>query len=207
MPPEEQKLHSDMMQSMAPVSEYEMRVGFGYRLLAAIMDIIIVSVISFAVFWVTGIFEEMMRITGGMSFASPGDMQMFNEFIRTSIAPISLIIGIIYNSMEILFAATPGKMILGMRIAQADRREADMQKLALRAGVKHSDYIFNALSFLALSSLFDTLSTIAFLVILIGFFFTLSYKRQAFHDMAAGTAVYYKEEIIDAEPDQAGSME
>ncbi|MDQ1265881.1 MAG: hypothetical protein QG635_1033, partial [Bacteroidota bacterium] len=34
------------------------------------------------------------------------------------------------------------------------------------------------------------------LIMIIGCFFVLSEKRQAFHDMIAKTAVYYKENVI-----------
>ncbi|MFP4529147.1 MAG: RDD family protein [Candidatus Kapaibacterium sp.] len=197
MPPEEQKLHQDMMQSMAPVNEYEFRVGFGRRLGAALLDYLFYIILSIALLLVTGMFEELGRIYESLSLTNQEDMQYFSEYIQYNVAPVMMILTAIYFSMEIFLAATPGKMILGIKIASDDRREASLQKLTVRFLIKHADLVFQTLAFIALAGLFGTLQTIAFWVIIIGFFFTLSYRRQAFHDMAAGTAVYFNDELIE----------
>jgi uncharacterized RDD family membrane protein YckC len=207
MTPEEQKMHREMMQNMAPVSEYDLRIGFGRRLGAAILDMIFTTIIMLIVFIATGIMEEFMRLSDSLTFTSQEDMQLFSEYLTNTVAPISLIISLIYYITEVLFAASPGKMVLGIKIASAGRKEALMEKLFIRYAVKHSNNILSALSLLALSGLFDVLSTIAFLVILVGFFFTLSYKRQAFHDMAAGTAVYFNDEVIETEDEGGAPIE
>ncbi len=86
-------------------------------------------------------------------------------------------------------ARTPGKMLLGIIIANADGSPAGTDVLLKRFLLKEG---YNLLNFLALVLSISLLSTIGGLwsfVFLIGCFFALGEKKQALHDQIAKSAV------------------
>ena len=117
------------------------------------------------------------------SFLDEAAVQEFVEAMQSIVTPLALIISIIYYSLEIFLAATPGKMLLGIQIANDNKTKAAPGILITRFIVKLADYVFTALLVFTASQIFNTLGNLAFIIILIGFFFTLAEKRQAFHDM------------------------
>lgn len=171
--------------------EYYYRVGFGLRFGAALLDIMFTAGILIFLIFITGVYQDYANVL--KAFAT--DPNLINGFIRT-ILPLSFIVTFMYYAFEIIFAATPGKMILGLKIVDENMQEASSNKLILRYLLKHLATILSLFAFLITSEFLDTASSIVTLIIWGGFLFTLSHKRQGFHDMLAGTIVLRKHDII-----------
>ncbi len=144
-------------------------VGFFPRLGAVLIDVVVVVVI-FAVLSVVGL--------GGFQSAMQGA-----SFIGSLIA-------LAYVSMEVFKAATPGKMVLGLKIMNADGSPASQEVLIKRFVVKQASGLLSFLTALTGLTLFSTLGAVAGLVIFVGCFLTFTESKQALHDRAAKTKVF-----------------
>ena len=178
------------------------RVGFGLRFGAAVIDFIIWTIISFIVMYLTGFFESAMELGRTIS-ANLGNTalltELTEEFAMDNMQTFLLLyaLNLVYFFLEVLNGATPGKMILNIRIANADRTAGTYKNLLNRYLLKHSNTILNLLATVTFISILDLLSFIALIVIFIGCFFVLGDQRQALHDMLAKTAVYYNDQVIE----------
>ena len=169
--------------------EFGYRVGFGRRLGAYFIDFLFTIMIYIIAMFVTGAIEEIMKIEDIFN-----NIKAYMVIVQDATL-LGVLFSLLYYSTEIFFSASPGKMILGIKIAQENRHTAEMGSLILRYLLKHSSAIISALSLIILLPILSSLSSIVQLVIVVGFFFTLSVKRQAIHDLLSKTAVYYKENI------------
>lgn len=178
----------------------EQRIGFGKRLGAWALDCVFVIILSFV--GGTAIGGWLGAYTGAYTAGSlsggAGDNAqaaaalggVFGAIMGIALA--ATVIATVYFLLEGLTGYTLGKLILGIRIANEDGTKAGVGRLMLRWLVKNSSSVIMLLAvFTATTSLF-TVSRLAGLIIFVGCFFTLGMKRQAFHDMAAKTAVYPK---------------
>lgn len=190
VPQEGTSAHDEYMRNQFG-DDYEMgyRVGFGRRFGAALIDMIFSIIIGSLVITLTGAFSEIMQIQDLLN-----NLQQVSFILRDS-SLISGLLVLLYYSTEIFLAASPGKMILGLVIGSSNRFEAETGQLVNRYLLKHSNSLFSMLALITTYFLFETFSNILFLVIAIGFFFTLSNKRQALHDTLSNTAVYFKENL------------
>lgn len=194
--PNDYNNYSQMMPdySMAP-NPYFLRIGFGRRLGAFLIDYLILMLVITVLFLVTGIYDELMSLIG--ENMSTSTMAIFSqEFINfsESITPLVVIATLVYFSLEIFIGASIGKLTFGIRIASADMTNAPYVKLLIRFLIKHSS---NILSLLAITLPFlEMVSSLISIVIFIGCFFVLGAKRQALHDMLSDTAVFYSSDII-----------
>ncbi len=185
------------------VDELDFRVGFGKRFLAWFIDIVIFSGILFTVIVSTGIYDlyveffSTMMESGGAS-VDPNLMADFEQ-VGYQITMYSTVIGLLYFSLEVIYGATIGKMLMGLRIAHADRTWGSIQKLMIRSAIKNISFVFNVLFLATSAAIISTFGTILGFVAFIGCFVVLSEKKQALHDLIAGTAVYYKAEIMTPE--------
>ncbi len=171
--------------------KYLYRVGFAPRLGASLLDIgFTVGILMFLII-ITGVYQDYTYVLNDL-LSNPS---VLNEFLQT-IIPLSFIVTFMYYAFEIIFAATPGKMILGIKIVDENMTEASVNKLALRFFYKHLSTIISLMAFLITFESLDVVSSIITIIIWIGFLFTLSPKRQAFHDMLAGTIVLRRRDII-----------
>ena len=189
---EEKQYHQSASMAMQMNDEMAMRVGFGRRAAAALIDWFISTLLFAIAIFATGIFKEFKDSFMQM-LTNP---ELMKEF-QLAILPISFIITFMYYSLEVVLAATPGKLILGIQIANQDRTYATTLTLFLRFIYKHLETILALLAFLTAIKPIDFTSSVVSLAIFVGFFFVLGRKRQAFHDMFAKTAVFYKTEIIE----------
>src|SRR5947207_15838142 len=108
------------------------RIGFGTRLGAWVIDVVAVSfgIGIIAVFF------------GGMLGAAAGSQQPGNKIENEALGGLigafagvfvaGPIIGAIYFLIEAFAGATPGKMLLGLRIGTAEMTPAPIPKLLLR---------------------------------------------------------------------------
>lgn len=171
--------------------DYELgyRVGFGRRLGAALLDLIFTLFIYAFVMVSTGTFQKIIQ------FGNPLEHMAEISLLMVDTTTIATILYIIYYSTEALYGVSLGKLILRIKIANSNRTEANTSTLFKRYIIKHLSYFVSILG--ALTSVFwlDGISSTISVVIFLGFFLTLTQKRQALHDILANTAVYYKDNI------------
>ena len=193
---EKQEKYRQMMPEYAsPQSPYIWRVGFGRRLAAYIIDGILSYLLLIIFSYFTGALNKInLLFIDGISYQS---VEFINEFaaIVDDLLPLSLSISAIYYLTEVFFAATPGKMLLGIVIGTEDKKFAPLSTLLLRFIIKNNSMLFNVLFIIAGAEIFSNLSVFGSLVVFFGCFAVLSIKRQALHDIISKTAVYFKDEL------------
>ena len=110
------------------------RKGFGPRFLAAFIDGVIVILVCAVIGLITGMGFVLgyggMGGGGANPTVSPTTIRIFTI--------VSALFGLAYTSMEIFFAATPGKLILKQKISRADGGPADQVMLIKRWAMKQS---------------------------------------------------------------------
>jgi len=181
--------YSQMVPDYSYNDPYAFRVGFGRRLGAFLIDYLIFSLLMTIVLFATGKMDELM------SFANSGSMDLEEIMgLSQSISPLILTLSLIYYSLEAFIGATLGKLTLGIKIASDNQTTAPIQKLLLRYLVKNVNTVLSTIG-LAIAFV-STIGSILGFVVFIGYFFIFGQKKQGFHDMLAGTAVYYNEDII-----------
>lgn len=171
------------------------RIGFGLRLLAALIDGVVIVVLGSIVGSVLG--GVLGAGTGAAiaSGAAPDDAAKAAALggIFAAVAGAALgiaVLGVVWLIWEGLTGQALGKMLLKIRIKSEDGTNAGVDKLLTRAAIKHSNELLGLIGALTHISIFNNLASLAGLVIFIGCFFVLGQSRQALHDKLAKTAVY-----------------
>jgi len=147
------------------------RVGFWLRTLALLIDSVVVLLLAMLCLLlnlqITGD-AESSRLVDGLFYAAV----------------------LIYTATEVFFAATPGKLILKIRIGRNDCTKADKWRLVLRWSTKQLPLIL-LLMFIATNwPPFTLLRGLTVAVIFLGCFYAANDDRLSWHDQWAGTAVY-----------------
>jgi uncharacterized RDD family membrane protein YckC len=176
----------------------EQRIGFGKRLGALVLDCIIVWILA----WVgAGTIGGMLggATAAAVSGMTPGDstaaaMAMVGGVLGTvfAMAIAFIVIAAVYFLIEGFTGYTLGKLILGIRIANADGTAASVTTLLGRYLVKNCNYVLSFVGLITGMHVLITLGRLGGLIIFVGCFFTLGTAKQAFHDMLMKTAVYPK---------------
>jgi uncharacterized RDD family membrane protein YckC len=103
---------------------------------------------------------------------------------------VFLILWLFYSGMEVVFAGTPGKLLLGLRIARQNGLKAEPSRLLLRWSTKYYvlvpsifDYFFPGTAVAMAGSCVNGL-------ILCGLLGAFNGDRLTWHDQWAGTAVW-----------------
>jgi len=177
---------------------YIWRIGFGRRLGAYIIDKVFVCLLFLIVAVLTGVSEKIMDLFGS-DFSLLTDPTKREEIIllmTKSILPLMLAVTFLYYSLEVIFAQSLGKMLLGMQIGDANKKFASYSKLLMRLSLKLSDNILSLLFMVTSLKFLETFSSVCEFVFFVGCFFVLSQKKQGLHDIIAKTAVYFKDELI-----------
>jgi uncharacterized RDD family membrane protein YckC len=162
------------------------RVGFGKRLGSSLLDFIISLLpgivlgiyagAAMASFLLEFFYDEAQLETIQAGFSG--------EIAASIIALVASLAGIAFTSiffyvLEGFTGQTPGKMILGITVANMNGEKATIDKLLLRAFIKITG------SFVGIIGL----------IIFVGCFLVLGEKKQALHDIICKTAVYKKSDI------------
>jgi uncharacterized RDD family membrane protein YckC len=100
------------------------------------------------------------------------------------------VIGALYFLSEGLTGYTLGKLALGMRIGTAAMTPAPVSKLMLRFACKHPHLVLGTLGAVTGMSSLPFFGWLLGAVAFFGCFAAVGEKRQALHDIIAGTAVY-----------------
>jgi uncharacterized RDD family membrane protein YckC len=172
--------------------ELQLRVGFGRRLGAYLLDIIIVGIITSIVTVSSMDLSAIESMTNPLEIINNPDL--LKDMVGDSVIWTSLI-GLVYYLSEVFIAASPGKLMLGIAIGDQSRFTANKQQLLVRYLIKYSSTVFSFLFAITGVFAFSLTGTLVGIVVFIGFFFVLGMKKQGFHDMLAKTAVFYKREI------------
>lgn len=179
----------------------EQRVGFGPRLGAYLIDVVIVCVLSF----VGGTFVAgMLGIAGGAALSN-ATLNTSADTLAAGMAAVGgifgavigfiaamALIGVAYFLIEGFTGYTLGKLMLGIRVANADGTKAGLGTLLGRFALKRIDLIFMLAAVITTTWALLKVGQLAGLIMFIGCFFVLGVKKQAFHDMIMKTAVFPK---------------
>ena len=183
----------------------EQRIGFGPRLGALLIDCVLVGVLVAVLGgMIGGIFGAAAGGTGAaLSSGTGADAQsaaamggMFGAIAGMIIA--AAVLGLAYFLLEGFTGYTLGKLMLGIRIANADGTQAPVSKLLLRWAVKNNNFILSVLAVVTGISVFRTLGSLGGLVFFIGCFLALGASKQALHDRICDTAVWPKNMVKPA---------
>jgi len=156
------------------------RVGFWLRLAAALIDVVFLLVIEVAL-GLAWMFVFMTRDLSTRSFSI-----------------VLVLVFIAYTSLEFFIAATPGKLILGQRIAARDSPGAGRWRLFLRWATKQMPLLCQGLFVITGGTVFYYLGGLEWVVVLIGFLFVANDEKLAWHDQWAGTAVVRRRALAGA---------
>jgi uncharacterized RDD family membrane protein YckC len=177
----------------------EQRIGFGKRLGALVLDCIIVWILAWAGAGTIGGMLGGAAATAAVGGMAAGDstaaaMAVVGGFLGTIFAMVLafVVIGTVYFLIEGFTGYTVGKLILGIRIANADGTAASVPTLLGRYLVKNCNYVLSLVGFVTGMHVLVTIGRLGGLIIFVGCFFTLGAAKQAFHDMLLKTAVYPK---------------
>jgi uncharacterized RDD family membrane protein YckC len=177
----------------------EQRIGFGPRLGALLIDCVLVGVLVAVLGgFIGGMFGAAAGGAGAaISTGSGSDAQsaaamggMIGALAGMLIA--AAVLGLAYFLIEGFTGYTLGKLLLGMRIANADGTQAPVSKLLARWAVKNNNFILTMLSVATGVSFLKTLGSLGGLVFFIGCFLALGASKQALHDRICDTAVWPK---------------
>ena len=179
----------------------EKRVGFGPRLGAALIDLVLISIVSLLF---GGTLGALFGLGAGAIAGAAGDDGQSAAAIGAAGAAIGAfggmmigiyIFGFLYSLVEAFTGASPGKMVLKLKIGLEDGRNAPVSTYVARWAVKYAGTLIGLVALLPGLHLLGTVGSLAGFVIFIGCFLVLGDKKQALHDMAAKTAVFNKADL------------
>ncbi len=190
--------------SVAPPIEL-LRVGFGKRALAFVIDTLIVLTLSTAVGIIAVATEAQVpdvvaaQLEGIFKLYTElgidGGAIRFMESMFGGMLVASLALGVIYPLIEGVTGASPGKRILSICVATPDGREAGQRIYLRRYVVKNLGKILTVLALVPTLGLLGTISTLYDVVFFLGCFIALGSTRLTLHDMIAQTAVFHRSDI------------
>jgi uncharacterized RDD family membrane protein YckC len=177
----------------------EQRIGFGPRLGALLIDLVLVVILAVVLGgFIGGMFGAAAGGGGAaLSTGTGSDAQsaaamggVIGAVLGMAIA--GTLIGCVYSLLEGFTGYTLGKLMLGMRIASADGTQAPVSKLLLRWAVKNNKFLLSVVAIATGVRFLATLGNLGALVIFIGCFLALGASKQALHDRICDTAVWPK---------------
>ena len=165
------------------------REGFGIRLGAYLLDVIIILIVAFL-------------LLGGSIFAAltgagaGGTAQAGAEAVSIGFLILFFVFAVGYSLTEIFMAGSPGKRVLGIMIADENGTRASIGQLTKRWAIKNAGNLIDIVGTLTGLAFLGTIGKLVNFAIVIGCFFVLGAARQAFHDKLAGTAVFKRSAIL-----------
>ena len=172
----------DQPVEIRPVDATAGRIGFGKRLGALMIDLIIVSILAWIVGSVTG--EPPSERGSGLH-----DLSNLAQMVAGVGLAVSLV-QLLYWLIEGMTGASPGKMILKIRIGDAGGTTAATGTLILRMVIKQINVVAAFLVALTGSHLLAWVGVVGWIIVAIGCFLALGAARQALHDRIVQTAVF-----------------
>lgn len=176
---------------------YMWRIGFGRRFGAYMIDNVLFFLLLLITSLVTGVADRMMDMFGSdMSvFSNPDKIEEITLLITKNFMPLVLAVTFLYYSLEVIFAQSLGKMLLGIQIGTADKKNASYLQLLWRFVLKFSSSVFSLLALVTSLMFLEKVGSILSFIFFIGCFFVLGNKKQSLYDTITKTAVYFKDEL------------
>jgi uncharacterized RDD family membrane protein YckC len=177
------------------------RVGFGPRLAAGLIDMLIVGIVGFVVGAALGgmlggwVDDALGGPSGGVGSAASAALGAAVGAVFGAMAAFGGFV-FLYSLVEALAGASPGKMILGLKVGTDDGRRGSTGLYVKRWAIKYSGTLLGLLGAIPGLHLLGLLAPAAGLTIFIGCFLVLGDKRQALHDLGAATAVFRKADLV-----------
>ena len=190
----------------------EKRIGFGARLGAALIDGVIIAVLNFVIGGTitTMLGIGMVNVAGELGTkvspeaAAEAVTGMISGLIATVLAMIAVmaILMLLYYLIEGIFGASPGKMILGIKVGTADGKQGNIALYLKRWAIKNFPHLLGLLAAIlgmvgitGLVGIVGIISQIAGLVLLNGAFWIFGASKQCLWDKLAGTAIYKRSDL------------
>ena len=176
----------------------EKRVGFGARLAAALVDMLIVGIVGFGAGAAIGgmLGGGLGSVLGGESGGGAAGTAA-GAAIGAVLGAVAAFGGFVflYSLIEAFTGASPGKMALGLKVGTADGRRGRAALYVTRWAIKYSGTLLGLLGAVPGLHLLGLLAPAAGLTVFIGCFLVLGDKRQSLHDLGAATAVFRKTDL------------
>lgn len=181
------------------------RVGFGRRFAAMMLDNIIVAIIATTLAFTVGTtILRVLHLDDDTEFSIFSDTDSSDDEAEEMLQSLNINTGMIfvlatlnnlvmllYSCFELLTNASPGKRLMGIVIGSDEGNPASRALLLRRWALKYGMY---ALILLPISFA-STIGSILNFLITCGCLLVLGAQRQALHDMAVHSAVYYREDM------------
>lgn len=201
MTPEEQQSLSSEFLNYTSVNPMEKRIGFLKRFGAGLIDGLIVFGLSWVIQMLTGYNAASKEMELAIKDAGQDAaliMQIVTEFftVQRNNLLLSTIVPMLYLSMEIFNGAALGKMLLKLKIGADDLTNPITSSLITRYLIKNITYLVLLIIIFSKSPIGFAIVALIGVLSLCSYLFMLGQKRQAIHDMIAGTAVYNKVDIV-----------
>lgn len=176
------------------------RIGFGPRLGAFAIDVVLVWVLAFVLskLFPSFLLESTRAQLEQTLSANPMLANLYDEnmiSIMVSATRVGVLVNVarlLYFLPEIFIGKSLGKLMLGLQIVGVEGGQASPLALLSRYLIKHIGKVCAVLSLLVASVLFNTFGNLLGLIVFVGCFFSASEKHQALHDSICGTIVVKK---------------
>lgn len=199
LPAEEKERLSQISKNYASVQTLNLRVGFGKRFLAALIDTLILAVLVLIFFKFSGFFESYLDFFREIGELGDTDAikNLQDDFIRGNRLNFAFpaILYLLYFLSEVFTGASLGKYLLGLKIAKINGEPADSNSLWLRYIVKNSGSLLTLLWVATMLQFFYILNSMFGFTIFFGFLLILGRNKQNLQDMVAKTAVFKVEDL------------
>lgn len=188
----------------------EKRIGFGARLGAAVIDVLIIFGLNFLVGGTitTMLGIGMVNVAGELGTkVSPEAAAvegMVAGIIATVLAMVAVmaILTLLYYLIEGIFGASPGKMILGIKVGTADGKQGNIGLYLKRWAIKNFPHLLGLLAailgmvgIIGLVGIVGIISQIVALILFVGAFWIFGASKQCLWDKLAGTAIYKRSDL------------
>ncbi len=179
------------------------RIGFGPRLGAFAIDVVLVWILAFVLskLFPSFLLESTRAQLEQTLSANPMLANLYDEnmiSIMVSATRVGVLVNVarlLYFLPEIFIGKSLGKLMLGLQIVGVEGGQASPLALLSRYLIKHIGKVCAVLSLLVASVLFNTFGNLLGLVVFVGCFFSASEKHQALHDSICGTIVVKKSDV------------
>ena len=177
----------------------EKRVGFGMRLAATLIDLAVVGVVGLVVGAALG--GMLGGGIGGMLGGSAGGDGAAGAALGAAVGAVLGAVAafggfvFLYSLIEAVAGASPGKMVLGLRVGTADGRRGGTTLYVKRWAIKYCGTLLGLLGAVPGLQVLGLVAPVAGLAIFVGCFLVLGDKRQALHDLGATSAVFRKTDL------------
>ncbi len=176
------------------------RIGFGPRLGAFAIDVVLVWVLAFVLskLFPSFLLESAKAQLDQAFSANPILANIYDENMMsimvasTRIGALACVARLLYFLPEIFIGKSLGKLMLGLQIAGVDGGQASTAVLLSRYLIKHVGKVCAVLLLMFAPILFNTVGNLLGFVVFVGCFFSAGDKHQALHDTICGTIVVGK---------------